>query len=68
MFGYSLHTTGNHFMGSSIEQVPDESPVQYICANRNEIVTNKYVALGRCDRDLCVVLTCNYFTINVFRN
>lgn len=68
LFGHSHHTKGNHFMGFSIEQAPGERPVQYICANRNEIMTNKSVVLGRCERDLCVVLICNYFTINVFRN
>jgi hypothetical protein len=49
-------------MGSSIEQAPGDSP-------NNEIMTNKCVVLGRCGRDLCVVLTCNYVTISgIFRN
>jgi len=52
-----------------IEQAPGESPVQYICANKNEIMTNKFVVLGRYERDLCVLLTCNYVTISdIFRN
>jgi hypothetical protein len=42
---------------------------QYIYANKNEIMTNKCVVLGRCERDLCAVLTCNDVTISdVFRS